>query len=151
MLMSVSTPKPPSACPQPPADWPESGPEPGVPLELLSEAMFDAALSTYADETYVSVDAAGAVRERPFLVIVEAYSQSCRACIGMRRSFQKCAQAHVADAAFFMFDAQALPQLAESLGIRSLPTFILFKRGARLDHFNASSRDTLEENILDNL
>lgn len=113
--------------------------------------MFPTVLSTLANETATTMDATGAIRERPVLVVLEAYSKACRACLGVRRGYEKCAEAHKANVRCLRFDASSFPALADSLGVRSLPTFILFKKGVRFDHFSTSCRDTLEEYIVDNL
>lgn len=169
--MSVASPQPP-AVPRPshspdgtgtggvaPSDANESRTE--VITELTSPAALDEALASIGDECFVSVDIAGAIRERPVLVLVEAYSKSCRACIGVRRIYQRVAEQHKGAIRCLRFDAFNCGNLAQKLGIRGLPTFIIYKRSAvpgedgfewkRMDHFSTSKRSVLEQNIIDNL
>lgn len=150
LYMSVSTPSPPPPARwQPPPGW--DGPVPGLVTEMHSPEMLRAVLASLADETSSTMDATGTLRERPILVVLEAYSKACRACIGVRRAFEKCAVAHRASVRCLKFDAAEVSTLADSLGVRSLPTFILYKNGVRFDHFSTSCRETLEEHIVDNL
>jgi thiol-disulfide isomerase/thioredoxin len=130
--------------------------------ELTSPEALEEALAAIADERVVFVDSAGAMRERSVLVLVEAYAKHCRACIGVRRVFQKVAEQHRGAVRCFKFDAFNCGNLAQKLGVRGLPTFIVYKRVAvpgeegsfewkRIDHFSTSKRSVIEQNIIDNL
>jgi thioredoxin-like negative regulator of GroEL len=44
-----------------------------------------------------------------------------------------------------------LQDVAARLGIRGLPTFVLYKHGQRVDHFTSASIDTIEQGITDNI
>lgn len=111
-------------------DW-----APTSALEVSSQHVLDAALHIYTDR----------------LVVLEVYSNSCRPCIGIKRGFQKSVEAHAHHARFMKLNADNHRSVSQELGVRSLPTFILYKNGSRIDHFSSSSRDTLEEYITDNL
>jgi thioredoxin-like negative regulator of GroEL len=41
--------------------------------------------------------------------------------------------------------------VANKLGIRGLPTFVLYKNGKRIDHFTSADKDTIQQNIMDNI
>jgi thioredoxin 1 len=144
--MSLSTPYPPA--PRHHAD--AAGRAPSV-TELQSLEQFEAALAAAAAETVTALKADGTLRERPVLVVVEAYSRSCRACIGVKRVYEKVAEEHRAASRCYRFDAFAVPKLSAKLGLRAMPTFVLYKNGNRIDHFTAGNRASLEQHFLDNL
>jgi thioredoxin 1 len=142
--MSLSTPYPP----------PKSHPDPehyAFVTDLHSVADFTLALESAAHETVSCLGADGRAKERPMLVIVEGYARSCRACIGVKRVYEKISEEYKASVRCYRFDAFTVPKLSQQLGLRAMPTFILFKNGKRIDHFSASSRQALEQNIIDNL
>lgn len=164
-MTSVATPQPPaySQRPQTSQAAPSStgaiasfGSETPVQfvMELTSPSEFDNAFSSLAD-------ASAEGREGPVLVLVEAYTKSCRACIGVRRIYERIAEEQQDKVRCFRFDAFNSGNLAQKLGVRGLPTFIVFKRSAqpddegnewrRVDHFSTSKRSVIEQNIADNL
>lgn len=122
--------------------------------ELTSPSAFDDVFSSLTDE---SADG----REGPTLVLVEAYTKSCRACIGVRRIYERIAEEQQDKIRCFRFDAFNSGNLAQKLGVRGLPTFIVYKRSTqsddegngwrRVDHFSTSKRSVIEQNITDNL
>lgn len=87
----------------------------------------------------------------PGLAILEVFSTHCRACAAMKRGVRRAAARHAHHARFLQLDSDDDPQLAQSLGVRAMPTFILYKDGRRVDHFASSSRDKLEMYIADNV
>lgn len=129
-----------------------------TPVQFVAELTSPGAL----DDVFKSLDgecADGA--ELPRLVLVEAYTKSCRACIGVRRIYERIAEEKQELIRCFRFDAFNCGNLAQKLGIRGLPTFVVYKRSAqpgddgyewrRVDHFSASKRSVIEQNIIDNL
>lgn len=157
---------------QPPAYSPKPATNQGVPstsaaiasctsdtpvqfvTELTSPSALDDAFKTLSGE---SADGA----ELPKLVLVEAYTKSCRACIGVRRVYERIAEEKKDLIRCFRFDAFNCGNLAQKLGVRGLPTFVVYKRSAepgdegyewkRVDHFSTSKRSAIEQNIIDNL
>lgn len=84
------------------------------------------------------------------LLVVEAHSRSCRACIGMQRAYERVADAYAGRARFARVSADDVPAMHKHLGIRAMPLFVLYKKGGRIDHFAGASRQRLEELIEDN-
>lgn len=85
------------------------------------------------------------------LLVLEAYSAGCRACIGMRRTYGRVAEEHSRVARFARVSVDNVPDANEYLGVRALPLFVFYKDGRRIDHFAAASRERLEEAIADNI
>ncbi len=84
------------------------------------------------------------------LLVVEAYSRSCRACIGMRRTYERIAEAHP-KARFARVCVDDVPEVRDSLDVRAMPLFVFYSDGQRIDHYAGASRASLEEAISDNL
>ena len=85
------------------------------------------------------------------LLVLEAYSNACRPCIGIKRGFERTVREHEHHALFAKFNVDKAPDLERKLGIRALPTFVFYKNGKRVDHVASSSLETLEQYIEDNL
>lgn len=92
-----------------------------------------------------------AVAHTPGLLVFEVFSSRCRACMAMKRTVRKVAASFAAQARFLQLDADDDVHLAQRLGVRAMPTFILYKDGKRVDHFASSSGDRLRLYIEDNL
>lgn len=84
------------------------------------------------------------------LLVVEAYSRSCRACIGMKRAYEHVASGNSSRARFARVSADDVPDVREYLDVRAMPFFVGYKGGGRIDHFASASRDRLEEFVEDN-
>jgi len=91
------------------------------------------------------------------LLVVEVWSKGCRACIGMRRTYERVADAHVSLGVKFAricvddADNDSGDALRAHLNVRAMPLFVFYKGGARIDHFASASREQLEQCISDNL
>eukprot|EP00183_Erythrolobus_madagascarensis_P006002 CAMPEP_0185843962 /NCGR_PEP_ID=MMETSP1354-20130828/307_1 /TAXON_ID=708628 /ORGANISM="Erythrolobus madagascarensis, Strain CCMP3276" /LENGTH=178 /DNA_ID=CAMNT_0028543557 /DNA_START=141 /DNA_END=677 /DNA_ORIENTATION=+ len=85
------------------------------------------------------------------LVMVKVAAKWCRACKKVERPFARVAEKWDSQLKCAAVDYQESPDIVVELGIRSLPTFVLYKNGQRIDHFSARDADTLEEHVLDNL
>lgn len=163
-MMSVATPQPPAYSPKS-ANAAAPGAANAVPsctsdvaVEYVTELTSPAAL----DDALLALGAVGGDgAEGPKLVLVEAYTTSCRACIGVKRIYERVAEEQHAVVRCFRFDAFNCGNLAQKLGVRGLPTFLVYKRSAepgengyewrRVDHFTTSKRSAIEQNINDNL
>lgn len=84
------------------------------------------------------------------LLVIEAYSRSCRACIGMRRTYERVASDYP-NARFARVCVDDVSEVRESLDVRSMPLFVFYNDGQRIDHYSGASRSSLEEAISDNL
>ena len=70
------------------------------------------------------------------IVIIDASAAWCGPCKAISPFFEKHADEneHMTDkVAFIKFDTDDIPNLAQELGIRSLPTFFVFEDGERVE------------------
>jgi len=65
------------------------------------------------------------------VVIVDAYATWCGPCKVISPQVEKYSD-EFADAHFIKIDVDELPDLAQELGIRAMPTFIIFKNGEKV-------------------
>uniref|UniRef100_A0A7S2V7D3 Thioredoxin domain-containing protein n=1 Tax=Fibrocapsa japonica TaxID=94617 RepID=A0A7S2V7D3_9STRA len=79
-------------------------------------------------------------------VVVKVYSESCRACKFMTAQFVKVLEENP-NILGLKINGGMYPELSKKLGVRGVPTFIMYINGERVDHFYAKTRDALEENI----
>lgn len=121
---------PPAHRPPPPPSF--NNPSPYTPSPITSSA----ALST-------------AIALTPCLLILQITRPGCRACAYVTRLIPKLARRYDGRVKFVVMDGYALPELAQSLGVRAMPTFVVYKGGKRVDHFVASRLDSIEMNIQD--
>ncbi|CAM9817195.1 unnamed protein product [Phaeothamnion confervicola] len=121
-------------------------------IEVTSEEHFDhivgkAAGGDPAHDGYV--DGRGQKRQPHALIVVEVYANWCRACIGLRPKLLKLCAVHP-EVLCCKINKSDQGALADRLGVKGLPTLILYKGGRRVDHFTTADRDTIEEAIADN-
>ena len=81
-------------------------------------------------------------------VIVKFAAGWCPACRGIEETFKKLADdAEFANVTFAHVDIDTLGELAQEHGIDGIPTFIVFKNGAKVDQKTGGSEDTLRQFI----
>ncbi|GAB1319648.1 thioredoxin trx1 [Madurella fahalii] len=74
------------------------------------------------------------------VVVVDAFATWCGPCKAIAPQVAKWAEGEFKDKIYFAkFDVDAVPDLAQELGIRAMPTFILFKDGEKVDEFVGAS------------
>jgi len=71
------------------------------------------------------------------IVLVDAFATWCGPCKAIAPTIAKWAEdAEYKDKVYFMkFDVDHLPDLAQELGVRAMPTFLVFKDGEKVDEF----------------
>ncbi|EGS21832.1 uncharacterized protein CTHT_0037020 [Thermochaetoides thermophila DSM 1495] len=69
------------------------------------------------------------------VVIVDAFAEWCGPCKAIAPALARWSEdpAYKDKIYFVKFDVDAVPDLAQELGIRSMPTFIIFKDGEKVD------------------
>jgi thioredoxin 2 len=87
-------------------------PKPAAPVEVSSAAAFDAL-----------------VRQSPVPVLVDFWAPWCGPCRMMAPEVEKLAQQTTGNALIVKVDTDAVPELGERFGIRSIPTVAVFKNG----------------------
>ncbi|KAK3687792.1 thioredoxin-like protein [Podospora appendiculata] len=79
------------------------------------------------------------------VVIVDAFATWCGPCKAIAPTLAKWAESpEFKDKVHFAkFDVDAVPALAQELGIRAMPTFIFFKDGEKVDNFAGANPPAL--------
>ena len=67
-------------------------------------------------------------------VLVDAYAEWCHPCKVMSPVVDNIANLY-RKVHFIKFDVDQLPEVASELGIRAMPTFVMFKNGKKVDEF----------------
>jgi len=83
------------------------------------------------------------------VVILEVYAHWCRKCLKMSKEVFRACNQYQNEATFLKMDAKECPDLSKKLGVRGMPTFIVYKDGERIDHFYAGNREDLTEQLED--
>lgn len=86
---------------------------------------------------------------RADVTVLQVYSRRCRSCKRIERPFARLAGKYAGRISCVRFCAERDEELAQRIGVRGFPTFILYKHGTRVDHFASNSPDVLEEAIVD--
>ncbi|CAM9699519.1 unnamed protein product [Heterosigma akashiwo] len=84
----------------------------------------------------------------PHRLVVAICEDHCRACLALKPQFGRLLGQHP-EVLGLLVNSGETPDLSKRLGIRGIPTFIVFKNGERRDHFTAKNRDAMEEHIGD--
>ena len=87
-------------------------PAPAAPVDVASAAAFDAL-----------------VRQSPVPVLVDFWAPWCGPCRMMAPEVEKLAQQTTGRALIVKVDTDAVPELGERFGIRSIPTVAVFRNG----------------------
>jgi thioredoxin len=72
-------------------------------------------------------------------VIADFYSDGCGPCRMMAPIFLKVAKKHIETAVFVKVDTNQIYELSGRYGIRSLPTFLFFLDGKKVNQFSGKS------------
>lgn len=103
--------------------------------QIRSSHEFDRLLEKHATETGLPV-------------IADFYSDGCGPCRQIAPVFQQLAkETGQENAVFIKINTQGVPDLAGRFGIRSIPTFIFFHEGKKVDTLNGASGPALQQNI----
>jgi thioredoxin reductase (NADPH) len=78
-------------------------------------------------------------------IIVDFYSDGCGPCRQMAPIFQKLAKQKVGEAVFVKVDTNAMHELSGKYGIRSLPTFVFFLGGKKVNEFSGAGEAQLKQ------
>jgi thioredoxin 2 len=87
-------------------------PKPAAPVDVATAAAFDAL-----------------VKQSPVPVLVDFWAPWCGPCRMMAPEVEKLAQQTTGNALIVKVDTDAVPELGERFGIRSIPTVAVFKNG----------------------
>ncbi|CAM9583100.1 unnamed protein product, partial [Discosporangium mesarthrocarpum] len=124
-----------------------------VILEITSSSHFEDVISRAAgaedDNPGGYEDAKGRWRRPHKLVVVSVYASWCRACKGLQPKLLKLMKRHPEVLCLKLNKGQH-EELAARLGVRGLPTLILYKKGKRIDHFTTANIETIEDALIDN-
>ncbi|KAK1776014.1 thioredoxin [Copromyces sp. CBS 386.78] len=87
------------------------------------------------------------------IVILDAFATWCGPCKAIAPQIAKWSEEpQFKDAVYFAkFDVDALPDLAQELGIRAMPTFVIFKDGEKADEFVGANPPALLATITKHL
>jgi len=95
-------------------------------------------------ENKAAFDAALADNER--LVVLDAFATWCGPCKVIAPQVVKFSNAYP-EARFYKIDVDECPDVAQELGIRAMPTFMLFKDGEKVEEVVGANPKALEAAI----
>jgi len=79
------------------------------------------------------------------VVVVDAFATWCGPCKAISPQIAKWSNAEeYKDVHFAKFDVDAVPDLAQELGISAMPTFLVFKDGEKADEFIGANPPALK-------
>ena len=79
-------------------------------------------------------------------VVVDCFATWCGPCKAIAPTVEKFAQTYT-DASFYQIDVDELSEVAAELGIRAMPTFLLFKDGQKVSDVVGANPGALEAGI----
>ncbi|KAK4464520.1 cytoplasmic thioredoxin isoenzyme 2 [Cladorrhinum samala] len=105
------------------------------PISPISTRLFTTSSPRMTVHIFETVDEFKQAIATHEVVIVDAFATWCGPCKAIAPQIAKWAEEETwKDKVYFTkFDVDHLPKLAEELGIRAMPTFILFKNGEQVD------------------
>ncbi|KAL4742035.1 thioredoxin-like protein [Aspergillus similis] len=80
------------------------------------------------------------------LVVVDCFATWCGPCKAIAPAVEKFAQTYT-DASFYQIDVDELSEVAAELGIRAMPTFLLFKDGEKVNEVVGANPGALEAGV----
>jgi len=84
------------------------------------------------------------------LVVLDCFATWCGPCKVIAPQVVKFSK-NYPDANFYKLDVDEVPDVAQELGIRAMPTFLLFKGGEKIAEVVGANPKALEAAIKDNL
>ncbi|KAL1866749.1 hypothetical protein VTK73DRAFT_4541 [Phialemonium thermophilum] len=83
------------------------------------------------------------------IVVIDAFATWCGPCKAIAPTIAKWSESdEFKDKIYFAkFDVDHLPDLSQELGIRAMPTFIVFKDGEKVDEFVGANPPALQKLI----
>ncbi|KAL8726600.1 MAG: hypothetical protein Q9166_006635 [cf. Caloplaca sp. 2 TL-2023] len=86
----------------------------------------------------------------PSLMIIDCMATWCAPCKVIAPDLVKMSNTHTA-ARFYKLDIDEVPEVASELGVRAMPTFMLFKDGEKIGEVVGAHVNVLEAKVVDEL
>lgn len=77
------------------------------------------------------------------LMVLDCYATWCPPCKVIAPKFEEFSQKYD-QAAFYKVNVDEVPDVAQELGIRSMPTFVYFKNGEKVEEFSGAVPPVIE-------
>ncbi|KAL9118163.1 MAG: hypothetical protein Q9187_005297 [Circinaria calcarea] len=103
-------------------------------------------LTKYVDSA-LSMDEFQAAKSEGKLMVIDCYATWCGPCKAIAPKVVAFSDKYP-DVRFFKVDVDEVPDVAQELGIRAMPTFVLFKNGEEVAKVVGANPQQLEEAIV---
>ncbi|EMC91960.1 hypothetical protein BAUCODRAFT_39110 [Baudoinia panamericana UAMH 10762] len=91
-----------------------------------------------------------AMQDKDTLLVLDCFATWCGPCKVIAPTVVKYSDTYT-DARFYKLDVDEVPEVAQELAVRAMPTFLLFKNGEKVGEVVGANPSALETAIKSNL
>ena len=115
-----------------------------------SPSLFSPALPSCPTDSCCSKDEFKAALEDPTPLFIDCFATWCGPCKQIAPHIVALSNEHTG-MRFYKLDVDEVPDVAQELGVRAMPTFILFKDGEKIGEIVGANKEAINAAVLQHL